>query len=934
MTDRATGRLIAHAERASSRPVAVSRSPIATSITGAFEAKDDPHAIASVLGGPTMTALLADVELGDPQQLGDGHWRPLRTAGGVPVYGAGMLTIGGPAVRGATIVRPEAKLPKKPPRGLSPDAAIEFVRRMRVLEGDFDKPETLVPELVWFDPQLFRRVLLDAVTAPQWAWRFAFAGDRPADVVVDVDGKRPLIVVTVDPERDIPFQLSFAPSYILDDVTGVPRFVSFLPHLLLPVASSRDPLAVAQQFFRTFPRMFGTADPAAQLVVQRVEKDLDGGYHVHFGQRHAGLAVWGCRLSVHLTPSCAITSVSGRWMRDPEVDLTPIVTEQAAFARAAGDAAEGRHDDKEKATSVPVSRGLVILPWRLADPGGENHLAWQFGLADEERFVSAHTGAIVARVSNRHATRFVYDANQARSGGTLDLEDGVQRSARLDRESLPADAAIAATEALWTLFGRDGWNHRGDNSVLRLDMNLDDPTTVGVEVNAYWSPFLLEVNASRGFAEPDVVAHEFTHALTQGTAGLVYAAESGALNESFSDVFGKLIVPTPQPWIMGVGAGVTRDLVNPGVDRYSAYVASPVDEDNDYGGVHTNSGIGNRAAVLIADGDATHTGLGRERLIRIWWDTLTTRLGPWSTYVDLAANAWQVTNELFEGGRSGVALPGGMRTPPPFEHTDPWHVLWAFREVELDLALQSGWFHVAGRERTDFVFREGVQVGANELVSDATLRVSSWRQHAGTTAFLGVIDVPTTPASSSFHNGTVTASITRHGIGTRSAEVRATVTSTNMAEFAVASEVRVVAAPVPPGTPPPPPAPPTLPFTTPRVVHWWDNAFFAGRSYGDIVYENATLPAGFTVADVVLELLDKNNVVVARHRLGEPGAASTGFGAYIRQRTLGTTALEVRVRSWHDFGWATRYRLVYWITGAGALTLPAFTVRGVDPATI
>ncbi|WP_137845293.1 M4 family metallopeptidase [Microbacterium sp. 2FI] len=662
MTDRITGRLIAHAERASSRPVAATRSPIAMSIAGAFVTKDDPLAIASAVGGRSMAALVSDAAFGETQQFEGGAWRPLVTATGAPVYRAGMLTIGGATVRAATIVRPEAKSARKPPRGASPEAAIEFVRAARVLEGDLDKPDAPKPTLVWFDPQLF-----DREGKPQWAWRFSFTGDRAADVVVDLDGKNALAVVTIDPGGDNPLFAAITPRYLLDDVTGVPRFISFHPHLLFPIAAGGDPIAVALQFFRSFPRVFGTADPSAQLVVQRVEKDLDGGIHVQFDQRHAGLSVWGCRLGVHLTPALAITSISGRWMREPEVDVTPTVSEQAAFTHAFNAFAEGRGDDKGSARTVPESRGLVILPWRLADRDAENHLAWWFRFPDQDRFVSAHTGALVGRVSNRHTTRFVYDANRARSGGTLDLEDGVQRSATLDPESLPADAAIAATEALWALFGRDGWNDRADNSVLRLDMNLDDPTTPAVEMNAWWSPAELEVSASRGFAEPDVVAHEFTHALTQSTAGLVYAAEPGALNESFSDVFGKLIVPTPRPWIMGIAAGVNRNLVSPGIDRYSAYAASTIDAAGDFGGVHTNSGIGNRAAVLIADGDGLRPGLGRERLTRIWWDTLATRLGPWSTYADLAANAWQVTSELVAGRRSGVA----RRVPAPRPRRSP-----------------------------------------------------------------------------------------------------------------------------------------------------------------------------------------------------------------------------------------------------------------------
>jgi Zn-dependent metalloprotease len=102
----------------------------------------------------------------------------------------------------------------------------------------------------------------------------------------------------------------------------------------------------------------------------------------------------------------------------------------------------------------------------------------------------------------------------------------------------------------------------------------------------------------------DIVAHEFTHSVIDATAGFTYNGESGALNESLADIFGKSVEGFPNT-TMGKAAGVViRDLLNPASctpdcdqpGTYSQYVSLPDTEDA--GGVHTNSGIMNRALSL------------------------------------------------------------------------------------------------------------------------------------------------------------------------------------------------------------------------------------------------------------------------------------------------------------------------------------------------
>jgi Zn-dependent metalloprotease len=120
----------------------------------------------------------------------------------------------------------------------------------------------------------------------------------------------------------------------------------------------------------------------------------------------------------------------------------------------------------------------------------------------------------------------------------------------------------------------------------------------------------------------DVVAHEIFHGITDRTAGLEYLGESGALNESYSDIFGVLVsnrdVLDPRDWNwqlgeeLGGGKGPLRDLGNPGKhgqpEKMSEYRNLPLTLAGDWGGVHINSGIHNRAAYLLltarsSDGD-------------------------------------------------------------------------------------------------------------------------------------------------------------------------------------------------------------------------------------------------------------------------------------------------------------------------------------------
>ena len=157
----------------------------------------------------------------------------------------------------------------------------------------------------------------------------------------------------------------------------------------------------------------------------------------------------------------------------------------------------------------------------------------------------------------------------------------------------------------------------------------------------------------------DVAAHEMTHGVIQHTANLVYQFQSGALNESFADIFGILL--DPEDTLIGEDAilprfGIAfRDLLNPGNPQLldpqpssmAEFVTLRADQDN--GGVHVNSGIPNRAAALIMQ------QLGFEAAGAIYYRALTTYLTRSSQFGDARMAVEQSTIDFFGDNSAQLA---------------------------------------------------------------------------------------------------------------------------------------------------------------------------------------------------------------------------------------------------------------------------------------
>ncbi|MEO3973346.1 M4 family metallopeptidase [Streptomyces sp. CAU 1734] len=204
-------------------------------------------------------------------------------------------------------------------------------------------------------------------------------------------------------------------------------------------------------------------------------------------------------------------------------------------------------------------------------------------------------------------------------------------------------AGLGATfELLLSTYGRNSLDGAGLPLVASVHYDRDYG-------NAFWDGEQMVFGDGDGeifldFSIPvDVIAHELAHGLTQYTANLSYFSQSGALNESVSDVIGSLVkqytlgqTADEADWLIGAGllaprvTGVAlRSMKEPGTaydddvlgkDPQPGHMDDYVRTGQDNGGVHINSGIPNRAFHLLA------TELGGnawERAGQIWYDTLT-----------------------------------------------------------------------------------------------------------------------------------------------------------------------------------------------------------------------------------------------------------------------------------------------------------------------
>jgi Thermolysin metallopeptidase, alpha-helical domain/Thermolysin metallopeptidase, catalytic domain/Emfourin len=320
---------------------------------------------------------------------------------------------------------------------------------------------------------------------------------------------------------------------------------------------------------------------------------------------------------------------------------------------------------------------------------------------------SAHTLRVdaslrVARATAPSSERPVAGATAGRSFSVHSARNGTDLPGDLVRspgDPASGDAAVdeayvgvQGSLALFSeVYGRDSYDDRGAEVVATVHYDQDYD-------NAFWDGTQLVFGDGDGsvfgrFTKPvDVLGHELSHAVTQFTANLTYQGQSGALNESVSDVFGSCLKQRlldqsadEADWLIGEGiflpsvqGRALRSMAEPGTayddpalgkDPQVASMDDYVDTADDNGGVHTNSGIPNKAFHLAATaiGGKAWEGAGR-----IWYAALTSGLAADTDFagfaeatVTAAGAVSPAAAEQVRAAWTAVGVTGAARSAPP-----------------------------------------------------------------------------------------------------------------------------------------------------------------------------------------------------------------------------------------------------------------------------
>ncbi|MCA0331748.1 MAG: M4 family metallopeptidase [Actinobacteria bacterium] len=407
------------------------------------------------------------------------------------------------------------------------------------------------------------------------------------------------------------------------------------------VAAGAPAAAVARAFAT---QQAGALGLRGELAARRTARTAAGTSVVSFDQEFSGVPVIGGQVVVEVGADGTPRGALSETLTTAAPSLAPGIT--AAAASKAAIAAVARDLGVPAWTLTASAPELSIFDPALLDApsAGGTRLVWQTEVRSSKRLdirqyvlVDARKGVIALSFSQIHHAldQDICDQGNVRSTGlNYPCADPVWQQDDPTSGDAEVRAAALNTQKTYefysTYLGRDSIDGAGMTLVSTVrycpETTPENPTPCPYP-NAFWDGSQMVYGA--GFAKADdVVAHELTHGVTERTSRLFYFFQSGALNESLSDIFGEFVDQTDgvgndsydARWKLGedLDIGSIRDMKYP--PRYgqpdwtgSALYSNGIDPGTgslvDGGDVHANSGVGNKFAYLVTDG----TGSGSFR---------------------------------------------------------------------------------------------------------------------------------------------------------------------------------------------------------------------------------------------------------------------------------------------------------------------------------
>jgi bacillolysin len=556
---------------------------------------------------------------------------------------------------------------------------------------------------------------------------------------------------------------------------GTPRFIDIQPSKLQKYSAGTPggKELAANNFLANNRSLLRIVNPQSEFSLKSSLQDNLGMTHLKYMQTYNGMEVWGKEVIVHLDVQGNVVSMNGSYEPTPSTitDINGTLTQSRAIEQATSDL-RSKNGLENLPSNIQImfgysGPGAKKIIWY--DEHHQSHLVWNVeirsGLAhDWMYFIDATSGAVLNR----------YDAvcyDGAKTATAIDL-NGVNRTigtyqvgssyymmdasqsmfdaagSTIPNKPLGAIAALdlrssditANAQIYYVLSSNNQWSDASSvsahyNAMITYQYylntynrkSIDDKNMTIYSIihvtengkamdNAFWNGNVMCYGDGNVSYKPlagglDVAAHEMTHGVTQYSANLEYQNQSGALNESWSDVFGALV--DTLNWTMGeliikdfnsFPTGSLRDLKDPhnGGTRGSSswqpatmseFLQLPNDQNGDNGGVHINSGIPNHAFYFVA------TSIGRHKAGQIWYRALTMYLTRNSQFIDARIATEKSATDLYGASSTELAavksawdnvevFESGGTTPPPSTHVagDQWVLMTSADKTTMYMA--------------------------------------------------------------------------------------------------------------------------------------------------------------------------------------------------------------------------------------------------------
>ena len=522
-------------------------------------------------------------------------------------------------------------------------------------------------------------------------------------------------------------------------------------------AGTQDELENAKQISlnilrdRSAQRAIGNVD---EFQVEKTEIDSLKMAHTRVRQTVGGVPVWEGEAIVHLNQDGSLSTVTDELKESIAVNTQPNFSER--------DAINSVFETRRGRTKLAQEPTADLWIYRADD---RDHLVYRVRIDDSSNqirpsmpviFVDAQTGEKVFQYDNLQtgSGSSLYSGtvnlNTSSSAGTFYLEDLTRKQGTFNMNSTGNESsgtggtASRYTDAddVWnttiqragvdahygaaktfdyyqTVHGRNGIDGNygpgsttaAANSGISLLVSRVHFGSTGRYNNAFWNGTNMTYGDGDGttftpLTTLDICGHEMTHGVTERTANLVYANESGALNEATSDIMGSMVelyakggTVTANTWLIGEDAytpgtsgDALRSMSNPNSvgdpDHYSVRVyqgACTPSNNNDQCGVHTNSNIVNHAYYLMAAGGTnrvsgvTVTAAGTSAMEKIWYRALTTYFTSGTNFAAARTATINAANDLYGSTSTqantvatgwcavgvGACPTGGTPTPTP-----------------------------------------------------------------------------------------------------------------------------------------------------------------------------------------------------------------------------------------------------------------------------